>query len=161
MFKFVPFQQSHFNLFRKWLQQDHIKKYWHESANDENLASKTVPSYIIENNGIEIGFIQYYEARNVGNGWWPNEGPGVYGIDLMIGELDKIGIGLGPKIIKEFISLICSKESVIKSIIVDPTPENKSAIRAFEKAGFVRVSEITTPDGPALLMRIKLSRCLV
>ena len=36
----------------------------------------------------------------------------------------------------------------------DPDPTNAQAIRCYEKAGFHAVSNIVTPDGPALLMVI-------
>ena len=35
---------------------------------------------------------------------------------------------------------------------VDPAPDNRRAIRCYEKAGFRRVDLVNTPDGEALLM---------
>jgi aminoglycoside 6'-N-acetyltransferase len=37
-------------------------------------------------------------------------------------------------------------------MVIDPSPDNPRAIRAYEKAGFEKVGMIDTPDGPALLM---------
>jgi aminoglycoside 6'-N-acetyltransferase len=37
-------------------------------------------------------------------------------------------------------------------VITDPDPANARAIRAYEKAGFVRDRMVDTPDGIALLM---------
>ena len=37
-------------------------------------------------------------------------------------------------------------------IVLDPKPTNPRAIRAYEKAGFVRDRLLDTPDGEALLM---------
>jgi len=36
--------------------------------------------------------------------------------------------------------------------VTDPDPDNPRAIRAYEKAGFVRERLVDTPDGVALLM---------
>jgi len=37
-------------------------------------------------------------------------------------------------------------------VVVDPDPDNVRAIRAYEKAGFVRDRLVDTPDGISLLM---------
>jgi aminoglycoside 6'-N-acetyltransferase len=37
-------------------------------------------------------------------------------------------------------------------IVTDPDPLNLRAVRAYEKAGFVRDRMVETPDGPSLLM---------
>ena len=37
-------------------------------------------------------------------------------------------------------------------MLTDPDPINARAIRAYEKAGFLRQREVDTPDGRALLM---------
>ncbi len=179
MFSFLPFQENHLSLFRSWLQQAHVKKFWQEPEGEKELHEKflkTLPArgihcFIIETTETktetrtqtksltktETGFIQYYEAIKVGGGWWEHENPGTYGIDLMIGSPDHIGIGLGPQVIAEFIAYVRKLEPNLKSVIIDPDPHNRSAIRAFEKAGFTQEKEITTPGGPALLMRISYS----
>jgi aminoglycoside 6'-N-acetyltransferase-1b len=40
----------------------------------------------------------------------------------------------------------------VTKVQTDPAPANLRAIRCYEKAGFRRVGEIVTPDGPALYM---------
>jgi aminoglycoside 6'-N-acetyltransferase len=37
-------------------------------------------------------------------------------------------------------------------VVTDPDPRNARAIRAYEKAGFVKDNLVDTPDGIALLM---------
>ena len=103
--------------------------------------------------GSPVGFIQYYNAYQIGDGWWENEPIGTFGVDLMIGTLEHMGKGLGPKILEQFIELLQSREPTAKTIIIDPNPDNHRAIRSFEKAGFKPEGEISTPGGRALLMR--------
>lgn len=161
MIKFNPFREQHIPLFRFWLHQDHVKKFWQEPEDEAELKEKflvrlsaqSVQSFIIVKDNIEIGYIQYYNAKKVGGNWWTEEAPGTFGIDVVIGSLGHVGTGLGPAIIKEFLTFLCKKEKNVKSIIIDPAPDNTKAIRAFEKAGFRKESEIKTPGGKALLMR--------
>lgn len=165
MFTFEAFQANHLFLLRQWLNSEHIKDYWQETEDDEELKKKfleTLPnrsvfSFVIKKDHAPIGYIQYYNAKKVGGGWWEQEPQGSFGIDLMIGNANYYGRGLGSVIIKEFITFIQAREPSLRSIIIDPDPKNLRAIRAFEKAGFVAESEIQTPGGTALLMRINLN----
>lgn len=103
-----------------------------------------------------IRFILYYNAHKIGGGWWENEPEGTFGIDLLIGEPEAVGGGIGPKVIREFVIFLKSREPGVQSVIIDPEPANLRAIRAFEKAGFKIEDEIATPNGRACLMRLKL-----
>lgn len=162
MIKFKVFQEKHVSLFRFWLHQDHVKKFWQEPENEAELKEKmlvrlsqmSVQSYIIAKDSVEIGYIQYYDTKKVGGNWWPEEAPGTFGIDIVIGSHSHVGLGLGPSVIKEFIQFLREKEPNMKCLIIDPSPDNERAIKAFEKAGFQREKQITTPGGPALLMRM-------
>lgn len=162
MFKFLPLEESHIATFKKWLTEDHIKPVWQEPEDEAEfnekflvkLPQRGVKPFIITSNDEPLGYIQYYNAHSIGNGWWENEPLGTYGIDLLIGEKTQVGKGVGPAIIKEFTTFILRQEPNVTSIIIDPEPTNLRAIKAFEKAGFVRESEIETPNGQALLMRI-------
>ena len=40
----------------------------------------------------------------------------------------------------------------VPAIAIDPAPDNRRAVRAYEKAGFVIDRPIETEEGPALLM---------
>ncbi len=160
---FSPFDESHLAIFRSWLNKEHIKPHWQEPENDEALKQKfihdlpgrQVRSFIFATDSSKpLGYIQYYEACKVGGGWWPNETPGVFGIDLMIGEATRLGQGLSSLVIQEFLKFVKSREPV-KEFIIDPDAGNTRAIRAFEKVGFVRDKELITPNGRSLLMRMK------
>lgn len=164
MIKFKVFQERHVPLFRFWLHQEHVKKFWQETENEAELKEKmlvrlsqmSVQSFIIDKDSIEIGYIQYYDAKKVGNNWWTNEPTGTFGIDIVIGSHSHVGLGLGPTVLKEFIYFLKEKEPSVNSLIIDPSPDNERAIKAFEKAGFQKESQISTPGGPALLMRMKI-----
>jgi aminoglycoside 6'-N-acetyltransferase len=165
MISFIPFSENHLKLFRSWLEKEHVKSVWQEPEGELELREKFlvklpargVSSFIFTVDAELTGYIQYYHAPSIGGGWWENELPGTYGIDLMIGKENKIGLGIGPNVIKNFISFLQDTETNVKSIIIDPEPTNLRAITAFEKAGFVRESEIKTPGGHALLMRLNFT----
>ena len=53
--------------------------------------------------------------------------------------------------VRAFVERIFRDPAVTK-VQTDPSPGNERAIRCYRRAGFVDQGEITTPDGPALLM---------
>ena len=157
---FKPFQEEDILLLQKWLQEPHVKEFWQEPENEQELREKYVnklknrgvASFIIELDQEPIGYIQYYEACRIGGGWWPEAQPGTFGIDQFIGVPKKVGKGLGPKIIFTFIDMVCKKE-VVREIIADPDSKNIRAIKAYLKIGFTNEGLISTPNGDACLMR--------
>jgi RimJ/RimL family protein N-acetyltransferase len=158
-FSFKPLQESDLNLLCHWFSEPHVKEWWNDHLTDDEIKSKykkrigdtIVAPFIAYLDDRPIGFIQYYQADKVGEGWWPDEVEGTIGIDQFIGEGDLINLGIGTKMIRAFIDdLFCSPD--VKKIITDVDPKNLRAIRCYEKVGFEFVKEIVTPDGLAYLM---------
>ena len=108
--------------------------------------------YIAWMAGRPLGYIQSYIATACGDGWWEDEtDPGVRGVDLAIAQAADMNRGLGTAMVKAFADMLFADAQVTR-IQTDPAPHNTRAIRCYEKAGFRRVGEVRTPDGPALLM---------
>jgi len=145
-----------------WLNRPHVAERWDnattlsevEKRYQANLESNFVFPFIVELDGKPIGFIQSYNAELVGDGWWLNEPSGTWGVDQYLGEEDLLEKGIGSQFIREFTDELLKKPEV-KRVITDPAPDNKRAIRAYEKAGFVGIGITQTPDGPAFLMEKK------
>jgi aminoglycoside 6'-N-acetyltransferase-1b/aminoglycoside 6'-N-acetyltransferase-2 len=160
---FEPFQERHFCLLLQWLKTPHVKEFWIEPEEEAELRKKYldklkqrgINSQIILLDDKEIGYIQSYQANEIGAGWWPDVDPGVFGVDQFIGEPSLIGKGIGPKVILEFIKLV-SNDPQVKEIIADPDPINFRAIKAYEKVGFTSSGIIQTPNGQAMLMRLRV-----
>ena len=67
------------------------------------------------------------------------------GIDLSIGESRTCRRGHGSAFIRQFVEGLF--EQGLPRIVTDPDPLNARAVRAYEKAGFVRDRMVETPDG--------------
>jgi aminoglycoside 6'-N-acetyltransferase len=149
MFKdvtFRPLNRSDFPLLQRWLALPHVDAWWHKPLDLAGLEDKYGPRvdgaepvyvFMIEYDERPIGFIQWYRwsdypayAKQIG------AGTGVAGIDLAIGELDMIGLGIGPIVLRRFVKEIIFSTPGMKSIITDVAVDNSRSLRAFEKAGF-------------------------
>lgn len=144
----------------EWLSRPHVSEWWGEEPIEEvreSYASKasaesSTRAYIVSRAGTPIGFIQSYVAAGSDGGWWTDiDDPGVRGIDQYLANADELGKGIGSAMIGAFVASLLDDPSVTR-IITDPSPRNHRAIRCYEKVGFKRIGDITTPDGPAMLM---------
>lgn len=158
--RFIPFQEPHTDLLLEWLAKPHVSKFWQEEgARDQiwaryrDFPKRHVHPFVFEIDGRIVGYIQYYDAAKVGGGWWADEKPGAFGIDLMIGDESLTGRNIGPNVIREFMAFVAAREPALTNFIIDPEPANVRAIRAYEKVGFRKEKNMTTPNGAAVLMR--------
>jgi len=161
---FREMREDDIALFHGWLRQPHVADWWgrdHETPSLEATRAKYLPRvlnsgpvhpYIALLAGRPIGWSQSYVALGLGEGWWEDEtDPGVRGIDQFLCDAQTLGQGLGTRMVTAFVKLMFSNP-LVSRVQTDPDPENKRAIRCYEKSGFHAVKRIDTPDGQALLM---------
>jgi RimJ/RimL family protein N-acetyltransferase len=148
----------------EWIHRPHVAEWWREPTSladlerDYTMESSSTRAYIAMREGEPIGFIQSYVAMDSRNGWWEDEGnPGTRGIDQFLAHAEQLGRGLGTAMVSAFVAQLFQDPAVTK-VQTDPSPMNERAIRCYRRAGFVIEREVTTPDGPALLMCLRRAR---
>jgi RimJ/RimL family protein N-acetyltransferase len=152
MLKFRPLTSDDFPLLLAWLSKEHIKEWWNDGDDTlEKVAEhygteNNVARFILveeENNEKPLGYFQYYAVPD-----------GSIGIDQFIGEESYLNRGIGEKAIRIFIELIM-RRCKASAIILDPSPDNKRAIRCYEKVGFKHYETRKDEDGKlAYMMRL-------
>jgi RimJ/RimL family protein N-acetyltransferase len=161
-FTFDPLKEQDLSMLREWLQRPHVARWWGpaeslEELREDYIAGAVGPNatraYIAKVGGEPIGFIQCYVVMGSGGGWWEGEtDPGARGTDQFLANEAQLGRGVGRAMIRAFVERVFEDASVTV-VQTDPSPENERAIRCYTRAGFEPVGVVTTPDGPALLMR--------
>jgi len=153
-YQFRPMSADDLPLVKDWLARPHVVEWWGDPDEQFGLVSgdmnePAMDQYIVSLNGAPLGYLQCYRLTdwNTGFGSQPE---GTRGIDQMIGVAEMVGQGHGSGFIRAFIERLLGNST--PRVVVDPDPENARAIRAYEKAGFVKDKLVETPDGIALLM---------
>jgi len=145
---FKPFTENNLPYWYKWAKEDHVKNTWFlEGYEPVDIIMEKIEGngydfpFLIQAGETPIGYIVYcdLEAFRTKN---PNtkapctsEPDGTFCIDLYIGEKDYLGKGYGTQIVKDFCRRLFQNPKV-KRIVIDPSSDNKRAIRCYEKAGF-------------------------
>lgn len=170
---FRPLAEADLPLLHAWLARPHVREWWPDA--EESLAevraaylprlagaatrpldaAAGVQQYLACEGGEPFGFIQAYRVTaHQADGWWPDErDPGALGIDQFIGEAERLGQGLGTRMIRAFLEFLFADPRVTK-VQTDPAPQNERAAACYRRAGFREVGVVETPDGPALLLRV-------
>jgi hypothetical protein len=77
-------------------------------------------------------------------------------IDIAIGDLDCIGLRVGPRAVKQVVDAL-SDDAGISMIVLATSVDNTSAVRAYEKAGFTRRRRFQDPEcGECWLFTLKM-----
>ena len=153
-YQFRPMTADDLPLVRRWLTLPHVREWWGDPDEQFGLVSEdmthpAMDQYLVQLDQRPFGYLQCYRMTEWNTGFGPQP-DGTRGIDQMIGEPDMIERGHGSAFIRAFIEGLLVNGT--PRVVTDPDPTNARAIRAYEKAGFVRDREVDTPDGIALLM---------
>ncbi len=168
---FRNLQPTDFPLLHQWLNTSYVARWWtkkpvslEEVIEDYSAyldGSDPIDVFLIMYNTLPIGQIQTYRLTDYPE-WHHIISPAEVsaGVDILIGHPDYIHRGLGSFVIKKFIEEIIFAREGIEGCIIDPDPDNKSAIRAYEKAGFKYWKTTLggeTPDTISYIMRLSKS----
>ena len=132
-----------------------MRRWWHDSTAYEETAAHYGPAlrgeepaehYVIVVDGRDVGMIETY--------LWSDYPAfelehGVAGVDLLIGEEELTGRGLGAEVLRAFLCEVARAGACAASV----DEENRRSWRAFEKAGFVHVRDVEENGRPHRLMR--------
>lgn len=152
-YQFRPMNAGDMPLLREWLSVPHVAEWWHDADSFEfvsgDLDHHDMGQFIVSQAGRPFAYLQCYRIGDWHSGFGPQP-DGTRGLDQFVADPEMVGRGHGSAFIRAF------SDELLKAgaprIVLDPQPTNARAIRAYEKAGFRRTSEIDTPDGRALLM---------
>ena len=154
-YQFRPMSVADLPMVRHWLEAPHVAQWWRDPDEQfalvsEDLDHPAMDQFVVTADDRPFAYLQCYDPTA-----WSNNGLGTHplgtrGIDQFIGEPDMVDRGHGSALIRSFVDGLLKNGT--PRVVTDPDSENFRAVRAYEKAGFQKVSLVDTPDGRALLM---------
>jgi RimJ/RimL family protein N-acetyltransferase len=156
-------------LLHEWLQRPHVRRWWGERESFEDVVAHYLPAvegreptdhYIVVLDGRPIGMLQTYLAVD-----YPEHAKlmrisdaATAGVDILIGEPELTGLGLGTEILRRFVSEVVFARPETTSCIADPDVANVASVRAFKKAGFRVVRDFLDPSDGQTRVLVRLDR---
>jgi RimJ/RimL family protein N-acetyltransferase len=138
-------------LVHEWLQRPHVKRWWSDRETYEEVVEHYLPAirgeeptdhYVVLLAEQPIGFVETYLVSD-----YPDYaalvgvGEGVAGVDLLIGDEELTGRGIGSELLRRFVEEVVFTSPTTTSCVAGPDARNVASVRAFEKAGFHVVKE--------------------
>jgi RimJ/RimL family protein N-acetyltransferase len=159
----VPFDRSQAPLLADWLARPHVAP-WHPDPGAWLRWALNPPQEgaqaLIDWDGRPIGYLRWQKvSRETLDSLGLAEIPeGSVDIDILIGETDGLGRGLGPQALSILVGTLREDRS-IPLLGLTTSVLNAAAQRAFEKAGFRKLREYEPPGlGPCALMTMRLDQ---
>ncbi len=154
-YAFRSVSEADLPLLRQWLEQPHWAEWWDDPDDDiagirEAMGSVECEPLIVELGGRPIAYLQCYDPHLEDGHPYQDQPFGTLGIDLSVGPPEMLGQGHGSALLRQFVDELFAEGT--PRVIIDPHPDNRRAIRAYEKAGFRAFDSRTSIYGPALMM---------
>ena len=148
---------EHAALIERWLHAEHVRRYWGDPAQTGRALDALPPETrraIIEVGGREVGLAiwQCPTRRELDAAGLHDIPETVTDIDILIGEPDAVGRGIGSAALR-LIADGALENPGVPFVIAAAAVENAASRRAFAKAGFVEDREFDdVPDGHYVLL---------
>ncbi len=156
-------------LMRRWLELPHVQEWWGDPdtelgyIRDMIEGRDTTRPFIFSVNGEPTGYIQYWFIGHHQNETWIADNPWLaelpsdaVGVDLSIGDPDRLAKGVGSSVLRAFTEHLI--EQGHRTVVIDPDPANMRAVRAYEKAGYRAIPQLFGRTGDTLIMQYELKQ---
>ncbi len=155
-YQFEPLGTQHFDILREWLRTPEIQRWYGNESYletiENRLSDPRISMMMVLLDGSPLAYTQNYDVFGWGGHHLDFLPRGSRGIGTFIGQQDMLSKGHGENYLRCLIARLF--QAGVPAIGIDPHPDNKRAIRAYEKLGFKGDKERETKWGRVLLMAL-------
>jgi aminoglycoside 6'-N-acetyltransferase len=169
MLRFRPMTSDDLPLLYEWLRRPHVRRWYRDHGTYEDVVAHYLPAiegtdptdhhlFLLDER--PIGMVQTYLVADYSEyaalvGVSERD---TAGVDLLVGEEELTGQGLGTEVLRRFVDGIVFARPETATCVADPDAANAASVRAFEKAGFRVVDEFVDPSDGELHVLVRRDR---
>jgi aminoglycoside 6'-N-acetyltransferase len=148
-------------LLHRWLAEPHVRAWWGDPDEEialirEGEASGESEGYVAHEAGEPVAYLQSWRpTAHDEEEWFATVPHDAVGIDMFVGPPERIGRGVGPRVLRAFARHLVARGAT--RLIIDPDAANTRAVRAYAKAGFRRFA-VAGRDKDIILMELAAER---
>jgi len=138
----------------EWLAQPHVAAWWGAPLDLAGVEKEYGPSidgsdpievFIVSEGEVPVGLVQIYRLADNADYERAVAVDDAAGVDLLIGDVQRCGHGLGPRLIGLALGMAWAHYPEVRRAMAGPSVRNVRSHRAFEKAGFSARGAVTVP----------------
>ena len=159
-YSFVPLTRADYPLMRHWLAQPHVRAWWgwpevELKMIERELDAGIVDMRIVHHDDTPFAYVQDYPAQHWPMPHYADLPTGARAIDTFLGDPAYLGQGHAQRYLRARATALC--EAGAPMVVVDPSPDNERAVRAYRRAGFLGDEIRPSEDGdPVLILEFTL-----
>jgi len=139
--------EADLSLLERWLAADHVIPWWGPAPTGEQVAAHYLPyirheqpvdAYLIVVDGAPVGYLQVFRVSDW-PAFWPQgqpytSEPDATGIDLLLGEKELVGHGLGTLVIRQFVNDVVFANPEVFGVLYRPWGRQPFVARGLQKS---------------------------
>jgi RimJ/RimL family protein N-acetyltransferase len=147
-------------LVQRWMAAPHVAEFWHQAwtlaewstaVARQHGGSHSRP-WLVGLDGEHVAYVEVYRAGRDVLARHVAVDPHDLGVHLAIGDPDRTGRGLGPRILRAVVAGLFAADPSCRRVLGDPDAAHTVARRAFAAAGFTPVAEVDLPHKRAAVV---------
>jgi aminoglycoside 6'-N-acetyltransferase len=158
-YSFPRLTRADYPLMREWLAQPHVRAWWGDPDEeialiDEDIDTGPTDMRLVALGGVPFAYVQDYPVHHWGSPQFAPFPPGARGVDTFLGEASFLGQGHAARYLRQRCGALLDEGAT--AVVIDPSPDNERAVRAYRRAGFVPRGIAPCEDGdPVLVMEFQ------
>ncbi len=158
----MPVTRADLPMLGRWLDEPHVSPWWgprdwEVKLIEEELGQRPTDMRIVHHDGRPFAFVQDYPAHHWPMPQYADMPEGTRAVDTFLGDPAYLGKGHAAGYLNQRARELV--DAGYPAVVVDPSPDNARALRAYRAAGFEDVGIRPCEDGdPVVVLRFDRGR---